>query len=1198
MKKVLEPRKLKIYCTGCNAKIDVTNQVSFSQVNCPACNTLLTVPKQMGNVSLLEKVRDSIHFESFRGLIDGEEVIIKVIKDQSSRKLINNDKFDIRTYEDKTVVVTPHYGKDLEPLQHSNTAVSAMPFIKICDALQEYTENNFYFSEIDPKIIQSHEDQINLDDAVLNQLMNGDNNNDLSSTVREAGKVFNYLLFDHREDYEKWTEKYLLHKFENNYFQFPWMVKGEKYEDLRVLIRHMILKPESFNSFSQLKKKILQALPSTKTPKTAKSKKKSATLSVDKSNKNSKIVENKANRSIRRTKNNKGSYTTLLAIVLITVVLVSVFALNTNNSKDSGAQTLAINEDKNKENLKKDREWEEAQQRKRQEEKNKLERLKLQKQVAHLDEASRKKEMARLAELQRKREAEKQEDLKNFLAVINPPDEVKKKFNALPDVSSSHLLSLMNKHCNDCHNSKKRKGDFVLDSFTQQASIYRDYEVIKHAYESVKLGDMPPDDEDISDSERQSLVDYFEKIIYTLESKQIDVKSSALIRRLTPYEYDYTVKDITGLDLKLGETFPGDGGGNQGFSNDASLMGVSPIQMEKFLNAAEEIANYSDFDLSKGFYFNKKKSVPPTTADYERKLEQELYKIYKIYPRNFSITRNLPQLMWAAVEKIKNKNADLKSIAAKKKVSYLFLSRLNHYLHSSGIKSQEEIKALAKWKKLSSLRFKKPDDHKETIKKAINDFIGKYLKSKLELANKQNKNRFKHLSHVKNIESIFHLDENTASKIISGKDLIKYNQTIEHLNFLRFTKDNRFSKDIYLQLEPHVNKFLTKVFRRPPGKSKLSKMTNDLLKDSLKYGMPLASRIFITRAFSSFNFTFRIEEKNSRKIDDFDLASRLSYFLWAGPPDSELLTLASNGKLNDESTLSLQIKRMLKSSKSDRLAKHFASQWLRFGDILEFDGPSEKVFKGFDKNLAKDMWQESAMSFNYIVKNDRSLLEIFNADYTFVNRRLSNLYGLNQRSPAFKKVTVTNGQRGGILGHASILTMTSFGQRTSPIIRGNWILSVLLGTPTPPPPMDVDALPEEDVISENFTLKQQLAKHRDNPACSGCHKKIDPLGIVLENYDVVGRWRTRYQKAKVDSESTISGKILNGPSDLKKHLLKNKIQFIRNLSKKLLSYSLGRSIYYYDNYLVNKMIENAIRNDYEFSSLVKTIILSPQFQLK
>ena len=1204
--------KLKIYCTSCESKIDVSDQKSLSKVNCPACNTALIVPKPLGDFHLIEVLEEDELFENFKGLADGKEIYVKILNEEREGLLdkfsrYNEDikaGFQIKSFDNKLTIIRPWHKNILKPFNDSInnddfTNIYSL-LISICESFDSLSKDDFYFNEIDKKSIFFEENKIFFVDSVIAEIIKSNSTLNIHDSIKAAGKLFNYLLFDHSENFEEWTEKYLQLNIKKNFYQFPWVIKGEKSLTLRELVRNMILDPDQFKNFEEIKIKLSESEPkikevkgSTKPPKQKPDKNQRLNDSAEK-------ASNKINRSIRRSKKSNNSLIKLLPVALVFIALV-IFYFNSDFDKTSiSSESDDVHETSSSEERKKKRELAKRQELTKQKELARLEEIEKQNELSRLAEIERQKELTKLEEIKKSKELEKQKELENFLALINPPEDVKTKFNALPAVSSDNLQALMNKHCNDCHNSQKRKGDFVLDIFTKPSSIYRDYEIIKHAYNSVKHGDMPPEDEDISSEERLKLTAYFEKIIYTLESKQVDFDKSALVRRLTPYEFDYTVKDITGLDLKLGESFPGDGGGNQGFANDASLMGVSPIQLEKIIDAAEVISSYSSFDINKGFQFAKTESPPVSSQEFENNLENNLYSYYKIYPKAFNINKYLTKLMHVSTQHIlsNGKNDDIKLLADKQRLSPYFLSRFIEYLTSSRIKSIQEIHALQKWQKLQFIPTDKISENTKQIHVAISEFISKYQESKNELSNKTSRDFNKHVNFVKNVEGIFHLEDEEASKFLSGKQLQEYGRTLDILNFLRFSKDTRNNRNIHQYFEPLVHNFLYKVYRRPPDKRALYIKTNDLLEDSLKYGMGMASRIFVIRAFSSFHFTFRIENKTSEKIDDFDLASRISYFLWAGPPDEELLNLAETEKLNSEDVLSKQIDRMLKDPKSARLAKHFASQWLMFGDILEHDGPSKKVFKNFDENLAKDMWQETAMCFNYIVKNDRSVLEIFNADYTFVNNRLSDLYGLNQNSPSFKKVSVDTNKRGGILGHASVLTMTSFGQRTSPIIRGNWILSVLLGTPTPPPPMNVAALPEEDVISENFTLKEQLAKHRNNAACRGCHKKIDPLGIVLENYDVVGRWRTDYQKAKVDAVSKINGEELNGPADLKKFLMDNKIQYIRNLSRKLLSYSLGRSIYYYDNYLINKMIESSIRNDYNFSSLVKTIVLSPQFQLK
>ena len=905
----------------------------------------------------------------------------------------------------------------------------------------------------------------------------------------------------------------------------------------------------------------------------------------------------KAVRVKRKRKSNNSQFIILGAVVAI--FIVAFIALS-----GSSVTNVEVNEVESADSTNKDRKTERKRQKElekkqalaRQEEERRLE-LEKEAELARQEEAKRKAELEKKQELARQAaEKEKEQELSQFLAVINPPQEKLDLFKTLPAVSAANLKSLMNKHCVECHNAKKNKGDLNLDVFNNQLSIYRGYEIIKHAYESVSFGDMPPDEDDISQEDKSKLIGFLEKLIYTLESKPANMNKTALIRRLTPYEYDNTITDITELDLKIGDSFPADGSGNQGFSNDAYVMGISPILMEKYIEAAETISSYSVFDINEGIGFSKSEESAPAADVFESDLRKEIYaSSRKVYPGTFSVEGALPKLMKAVSEiyhKTSNKEA-LETIAKRHRLHASFVQKGYKYFSSSAGKSDIEHKALSKWK---SLRRGKVED--ADLNEAIKEFSEFYKNSNFFLTNRSHKDRKKHVSLVKNVESFFYLDDKSAAAELQGSRLTDYKKIQSFYEFSRFATSVREGKEVYSHISPIIQKFLFKVYRRPPMEQELAIRTKDFMEDSLLYGMPVAARILVIRELSSLNFAFRIESKKSSLIDDYDLASRLSYFLWAGPPDDELLRLASEGKLKDEEVLLGQVDRMLKDKKSARLAKHFASQWLGFGDILENEGPSSELFTGFDKELAKDMWQETAMCFNYIVKNDRSLLELIDADYTIVNNKLSRIYGLNQSSSSFKKVSVDPSRRGGILGHASFLTMTSLSQRTSPIIRGNWILTTLLGEYVPPAPMNVPALPEEEVVNESLTLEQQLAKHRNVAACRGCHKKIDPLGVVLENYDPVGRWRQQYKSAEIVSEAKINGAAINGLAGLKKYLLNNKVQFTRNLSKKIVSYGLGRSTYFYDNFLINNMIENAIRNDYKFSSLVKTFVLSPQFQHK
>ncbi|MCM8530570.1 MAG: DUF1592 domain-containing protein, partial [Lentisphaeraceae bacterium] len=362
-----------------------------------------------------------------------------------------------------------------------------------------------------------------------------------------------------------------------------------------------------------------------------------------------------------------------------------------------------------------------------------------------------------------------------------------------------------------------------------------------------------------------------------------------------------------------------------------------------------------------------------------------------------------------------------------------------------------------------------------------------------------------------------------------------------------------------------------------------------------------SARLFVIRTFINMKFIYRHEKKMGKKskVTDYELASRLSYFLWSTVPDEELLKVAATNTLSQPDVLMNQVQRMIKSKKSSALAKYFAAQWLQFERILDFDGINQEEFPEFNQDLAKDMWRESAICFEYIVKHDRSVLEILDADYTFLNGKLKKHYGMENDFSGFSKVSIKDKNRGGILGHASVLTATSAALRTSPILRGNWVITALLGTPTPPAPADVEPLPDEEVVSESLSLKKQLEAHRNSPNCKGCHQRIDPIGFPLENYDVLGRWRSKYKNAPIDSNGElISGKTIVGPQGLKKYLLKQKGSYLKNMSRKLFGYALGRSVQYYDYYVINNMVKNLKRNDYKFSAMVFEIVNCYQFQHK
>lgn len=399
--------------------------------------------------------------------------------------------------------------------------------------------------------------------------------------------------------------------------------------------------------------------------------------------------------------------------------------------------------------------------------------------------------------------------------------------------------------------------------------------------------------------------------------------------------------------------------------------------------------------------------------------------------------------------------------------------------------------------------------------------------------------------------------------------------------------------------------FATRAFRRPVTEAEMGRLiqvmfrawSNDASEaDVFKAG--------ITAILSSPHFLFRVErdpaaddDDGIRELDDYELASRLSYFLWSTMPDRELFDLAAAGKLRDRETLSRQTLRMLQDPKSDALVENFAGQWLQLRDV-DVLAPDPDLFPSFDDSLRQAMRRETELLFATIVREDRSVLEFLNADYTFVNQRLAKHYGFpDVRGQEFQRVSLS-GPRRGILTHASILMLTSNPTRTSPVKRGKWVLDNLLGEPPPDPPADVPPL-EEDAETLG-SLRERMEQHRANEACAVCHRKMDAIGFSLENFDAVGSWRDVDGRTQIDPSGQLpGGRQFAGPAELVQILAEEKkTAFCRCLTEKMLTYALGRGLQGYDRCTINGIVDRLTDNKYRFSQLVLGVVHSDAFTMR
>jgi len=408
--------------------------------------------------------------------------------------------------------------------------------------------------------------------------------------------------------------------------------------------------------------------------------------------------------------------------------------------------------------------------------------------------------------------------------------------------------------------------------------------------------------------------------------------------------------------------------------------------------------------------------------------------------------------------------------------------------------------------------------------------------------------------------------------------------------------------------EEIVTRLASQAFGRRLTDQQLDSLMNFYTIGANEGGFELGVRSALEATLASPRFLFRIEREprnvqpgETYRLAAIDLANRLSFFLWGRSPDDELMALAESGRLTRTRTLQSQAERMLADPRAEALATRFAALWLRLQDLDKVE-PDEYWYPHYTQQLMQAMRRETELLFHHLVKEDRSMLELYSADYSFINERLARHYGISDvDGDAFRQVSYPNDQRRGILGHGSILTQTSLGNRTSPVLRGKWVVEVLVGTPPPPPPAGVPDL-EETAGAQNgevLTTRRRMEMHRANPICAACHKIMDPIGLALDNFDVTGRWRIRENDVALDTRSTFyDGTQISTPAELSAALLKRPVPLVREFTANLMAYALGRRVEYFDYPVVRHIVADAGKNDYRMSSLIMGIILSDGFRMK
>ena len=738
---------------------------------------------------------------------------------------------------------------------------------------------------------------------------------------------------------------------------------------------------------------------------------------------------------------------------------------------------------------------------------------------------------------------------------------------AAPDFKGT-AVAFMKKHCYECHGEKSKKADLDLTKFKDAATILKEQKHWKSVLHQVNTGEMPPKKK--PQPTPQELANFNAAIENSFALAEKTAKPDpgrVTLRRLNRTEYNYTVRDLLNVDYNAAEDFPADDIGH-GFDNIGDVLTLSPMHLERYLAAAESVA------------------LRAIALTPEKPPQRTLSSKYLSPGGNFT-ARFRPLDKAGKLSTVFNFTTP---------GEFKFNARV-YGLTATG-KENVRMVLVVDGKELNEVEVtgseKSPQTHSVTLRLPIgnHDFAVKFL----------NPSEPGELPRTLFVEWL---------QAEGPSDTRPEFQQVVNARFVNTPKASRTRE--------FAQWFITRAFRRPATPAELDRyvqVANAAEAATGKWDGGVQQLVKVV--LCSPKFLFRVELDSlprypgAHPIDEYQLASRLSYFLWSTMPDEELLNLAAKNQLT--AALDSQVRRMLKDPKAESLTKHFALQWLQL-ERLKIFAPDNKLFPAFDERLRLSMQRETELFFGEIIREDRSVLDLIDADFTYLNEPLAKHYGIadtagnvlsqkktqtgGQAIPRneFVRVALPGKERGGLLTHASILTVTSNPTRTSPVKRGKWVLEQILGTPPPPPPPDVPELDGQKTLTG--TLRQRMEQHRENPSCAGCHKQMDALGFAFENFDAIGRFRAKTDEGAIDPSGTLpDGKAFQGPAELKTILKEKQELIVRNLAEKLLTYGVGRGLEFYDNRALTQICAQTAKADYKFSALITAIVKSEPFRLR
>jgi hypothetical protein len=753
--------------------------------------------------------------------------------------------------------------------------------------------------------------------------------------------------------------------------------------------------------------------------------------------------------------------------------------------------------------------------------------------------------------------------------------------------------AVLDQYCVTCHSEKLHTGGLSLQN-ANLADIPKGAETWEKAIRKLRVGAMPPQGAPRPD---KATLDGLAVTLETSLDKAYQAAPNpgrASMHRLNRTEYANAIRDLLALDIDATALLPPDDE-SSGFDNIADVLRVSPSLMERYLSASWNISRLALGNLS----------IAPTTATY--RVRPDLSQDQHI--------EGLP---------LGTRGGILVKHTFPVDGEYVLKVRLwrNTFDLLRGMEDPHQIEVSVDGQRV---RLVTVGGHDDFVKMAENPgAFGADLDQRLTI-------RMPVKAGVRTITAATilrsHAQKDDLIKpflrtTIDGLD-ITGDPSVDRLNiegpFNQTSAGDTASRRRILICQPAAAKddlpcarkilstLAQRAYRRPLKASDLEEPLSFYQrrrnnKGSFDAGIESALQLIL----ASPEFLFRFEPDpagvpagTAYRIDDIALASRLSFFLWSSIPDDQLLNIATQGKLKDPAVLDQQIKRMVADPRASALADNFAEQWL-FLRNLKNASPNLDTFPDFDDNLRQAMREETKLFFDSILREDRSVLDLLNANYTFVNERLARHYGIpNIYGSYFRRIPVTDENRRGLLGQASILTVTSYPNRTSPVQRGKWILTNILGTPPTPPPPNVPELKENAEDAQPKSVRERMEAHRADAVCAGCHKVMDPVGFALENFDAIGRWRNSDDGAKIDpAGSLFNGARVDGPAALRQTVASRPEIFVGVMTEKLMTYALGRGVEYYDMPAVRKIVRDAAARDFKFSALISGVVKSAPFQMK